>query len=118
VQLRGTDFVHTVAIDSFGCKFTSPPDTHDLIAVAQSEKGSSIFSSYFECLGVGVAGFSALAAFCAKLPRSLAIRNREGHRVAHACEAFLLAGSDAYKKQGGKFVKRTLTRLITKSTVD
>ena len=34
--------------------------------------------------------------------------NREGHSVAQICEAFLLAGSDAYKKQGGKFLKRAL----------
>ena len=34
------------------------------------------------------------------------------------CEAFLLAGSDAYKKQGGKFVKRALARLITKPSAD
>jgi hypothetical protein len=33
------------------------------------------------------------------------IANREGHSVAQICEAFLLAGSDAYNKQGGKFVK-------------
>jgi hypothetical protein len=39
----------------------------------------------------------------------------------HDCttyEAFLLAGSDAYKKQGEKFVKRALARLITKSSAD
>jgi hypothetical protein len=46
------------------------------------------------------------------------IANREGHSVAQICEAFLLAGSDAYKKQGGKFVKRALARLITKSSAD
>ncbi len=46
------------------------------------------------------------------------IANREGHSVAQICEAFLLAGSDAYKKQGSKFVKRALARLITKSSAD
>ena len=46
------------------------------------------------------------------------IANREGHSVAQICEAFLLAGSDAYKKQGGRFLKRALARLITKSLTD
>jgi len=46
------------------------------------------------------------------------IANREGHSVAQIWEAFLLAGSDAYKKKGGKFVKRALARLITKSSTD
>ncbi len=44
------------------------------------------------------------------------IANREGHSVAQICEAFLLAGSEAYKKQGSKFVQRMLARLITKSS--
>ena len=46
------------------------------------------------------------------------IANREGHSVAQICEAFLLAGSEAYKKQGSKFVQRMLVRLITKSSTD
>jgi predicted transcriptional regulator len=46
------------------------------------------------------------------------IANREGHSVAQICEAFLLAGRDAYKKQGSKFAKRALARLITKSSTD
>lgn len=46
------------------------------------------------------------------------IANREGHSVAQICEAFLLAGSEAYKKQGTRFVKRTLARLITKASTD
>ena len=46
------------------------------------------------------------------------IAKREGHSVAQICVAFLLAGSDAYKKQGSKFVKRALARLITKSSTD
>jgi hypothetical protein len=46
------------------------------------------------------------------------IANRERHSVAKICEAFLLAGSDAYKKQGTRVVKRALARLITKSSTD
>jgi predicted transcriptional regulator len=46
------------------------------------------------------------------------IANREGHSVAQICEAFLLAGSEGYKKQGSKFVKRALARLITGSSAD
>ena len=46
------------------------------------------------------------------------IANREGQSVAQICEAFLLAGSEAYKKQGSKFVQRMLARLITKSSAD
>jgi hypothetical protein len=46
------------------------------------------------------------------------IANREGHSVAQICEAFLLAGSEAYKKQGSRFVNRVLARLITKSSTD
>jgi hypothetical protein len=46
------------------------------------------------------------------------IANREGHSVAQICEAFLLAGSEAYKKQGSRFVNRMLARLITKASTD
>jgi hypothetical protein len=46
------------------------------------------------------------------------IAKHEGHSVAQICEAFLLAGCDAYKKQGNKSVKRALARLITKSSTD
>ncbi len=46
------------------------------------------------------------------------IANREDHSVAQICEAFLLAGSEAYKKQGSRFVNRVLARLITKSSTD
>ena len=54
-----------------------------------------------------------------KLKKDLeGIANREGHSVAQICEAFLLAASEAYKKQGSKFVKRTLARLITKTSTD
>jgi hypothetical protein len=43
-----------------------------------------------------------------------AVATREGVSVARICEAFLLAGSDAYKKQGTKFLQRMLGRLSTK----
>jgi hypothetical protein len=43
-----------------------------------------------------------------------AVATREGASVARICEAFLLAGSDAYKKQGTKFLQRMLGRLSTK----
>jgi predicted transcriptional regulator len=42
-----------------------------------------------------------------------AIAFREGQSVARICEAFLIAGSDAYKKQGKKFLQRMLGRLGT-----
>jgi hypothetical protein len=45
-----------------------------------------------------------------------AIATREGQSVARICEAFIVAGSDAYKKQGTKFVRRMLGRLGTKTT--
>jgi hypothetical protein len=43
-----------------------------------------------------------------------AIATREGLSAARVCEAFLLAGSDAYKKQGTKLLQRMLGRLSTK----
>jgi hypothetical protein len=43
-----------------------------------------------------------------------AIATREGQSVARICEAFLLAGSDAYKKEGTKLLQRTLDRPSTK----
>jgi hypothetical protein len=45
-----------------------------------------------------------------------AIATREGQSVARICEAFIVAGSDAYKKQGTKFLRRMLGRLGTKTT--
>jgi len=45
-----------------------------------------------------------------------AIATREGQSVARICEAFLMAGSDAYKKQGTKFLRRMLGQLGTKMT--
>jgi hypothetical protein len=40
---------------------------------------------------------------------------REGYSAALICEAFLRAGSDAYKKRGSKFAQQVITRLITKA---
>jgi hypothetical protein len=45
-----------------------------------------------------------------------AIAAREGQSVARICEAFLLAGSDSYKKQGAKFLERLIGRLGVKSS--
>lgn len=45
-----------------------------------------------------------------------AIATREDQSVARICEAFIMAGSDAYKKQGTKFLRRMLGRLGTKTT--
>ena len=42
------------------------------------------------------------------------IAARQGQSVARICEAFLLAGSDAYKKQGPKFFERMLGRVGAK----
>ena len=44
-----------------------------------------------------------------------AIAAREGQSVARICEAFIVAGSDAYRKQGIKFLQPLLGRLGTKS---
>jgi hypothetical protein len=43
------------------------------------------------------------------------IAAREGQSVARICEAFLLAGSDAYKTHGTKLLQRLIGRLSTKS---
>jgi hypothetical protein len=43
------------------------------------------------------------------------IAAREGQSVARICEAFLLAGSDAYKKDGTRLLQRMIGRLSTKS---
>jgi hypothetical protein len=45
-----------------------------------------------------------------------AIATREGQSVARICEAFIMAGSDAYKKQGTRSLRRMLGRLGTKTT--
>ncbi len=44
------------------------------------------------------------------------IATREGQSVARICEAFIVAGSDAYKKHGKKFLQQMLGRLGTGST--
>jgi hypothetical protein len=38
------------------------------------------------------------------------IAAREGRSVAQICDAFLKAGSEAYKNQGSKFLQRFLSR--------
>jgi hypothetical protein len=43
-----------------------------------------------------------------------AVASREGQSVARICEAFLVAGFDAYRKQGTKFVQAMLGRLGTR----
>jgi hypothetical protein len=45
-----------------------------------------------------------------------AIATREGQSVARICEAFIMAGSDTYRKQGTKSLRRMLGRLGTKTT--
>jgi len=45
-----------------------------------------------------------------------AIATREGQSVARICEAFIVAGSDAYKKEGKRFIQRMLGRLGTRVT--
>lgn len=45
-----------------------------------------------------------------------AIATREGQSVARICEAFIMAGSDAYKKQGSKLLRRMLGELGTRTT--
>ena len=44
-----------------------------------------------------------------------AIATREGQSVARICEAFIVAGSDAYKKEGKRFIQRMLGRLGTRA---
>ena len=44
------------------------------------------------------------------------IAEREGQSVARICEAFLLAGSEAYGRQGTKFLLRLIGRLDIKPT--
>jgi hypothetical protein len=43
------------------------------------------------------------------------IAAREELSVARICEAFLLAGSDLYKRQGSKFLQQLIGRLSVKS---
>lgn len=44
-----------------------------------------------------------------------AIAGQESQSVARICEAFLLAGTDVYKKEGTKFLQRLLGRIGTRS---
>lgn len=43
------------------------------------------------------------------------IAAHESQSVARICEAFLLGGTDLYRKEGTKFLQRLLGRLSTKS---
>jgi hypothetical protein len=47
-----------------------------------------------------------------------AIAEREGQSAARICEAFLLAGSEAYKKQGRKFLERMIGRLGVRRSME
>jgi len=42
-----------------------------------------------------------------------AVAERESQSVARICEAFLFAGLDDYKKQGGRFLQRLIGRVGT-----
>lgn len=44
-----------------------------------------------------------------------AIAAQESQSVARICEAFLLAGTDVYKKEGTKFLQRLFGRIGTRS---
>lgn len=47
------------------------------------------------------------------LKRSMqTIAATEGRSMAQICEAFLRAGSEGYKAQGGKFLQRFLTKAV------
>jgi len=43
------------------------------------------------------------------------IAAREGRSVAQVCEAFLMAGSESYKKKGSGFVQRFLAEPQSRS---
>jgi hypothetical protein len=43
------------------------------------------------------------------------IAEQESQSVARICEAFLLVGTDLYKKEGTKFLQRLLGRIATRS---
>jgi hypothetical protein len=45
-----------------------------------------------------------------------AIAERESQSVARICEGFLMAGSDVYRKQGGRFLEKYIGRTRTTST--
>jgi hypothetical protein len=42
-----------------------------------------------------------------------AIAQREGQSVARICEAFLIAGSDAYRRVGSKSLQKYIGRTLT-----
>jgi hypothetical protein len=44
------------------------------------------------------------------------IATSEGQSVARICEAFIVAGSDVYKRQGTKFLQRMLGRLSVRQS--
>ena len=44
-----------------------------------------------------------------------AVAIREGQSAARICEAFLMAGFDAYRKRGAKFVQQMLGRVGTRA---
>jgi hypothetical protein len=46
------------------------------------------------------------------------IAAREGRSVAQICDAFLKAGSEAYRKNGPKYLQRFLSRLEKKNPTD
>jgi len=47
-----------------------------------------------------------------------AIAAREGRSVAQICDAFLKAGSEAYRKNGPKYLQRFLSRQEKKKLSD
>ena len=47
-----------------------------------------------------------------------AIADREGRSVAQICDAFLKAGSEAYRKNGPKYLQRFLSRQEKRSLSD
>jgi hypothetical protein len=54
------------------------------------------------------------AQFTLRIPTGLRrelqdIANHEGRSMAQICEAFLRAGSEGYKKQGAKYLRRFFT---------
>jgi hypothetical protein len=76
-----------------------------------------------------MAGSSSLANLLAFTPLSFGVRSnlkkeieaiaeREGQSAARICEAFLLAGSEAYKKQGRKFLEGMIGRLGVKRSAE
>jgi hypothetical protein len=47
-----------------------------------------------------------------------AIAEREGQSAARICEAFLLAGAEAYKKQGGRLLERMIGRVGVRRSIE